>query len=127
MMTLEEKQRLALKFLSILGRPDIDLLKEVAVKDMIWTFPGSSAVSANCVMTPNDPKSLLAFPSRHWRRPRAVPVQRAHHSAASFGVTVLILLLAAPSAFAACGERGGRPPACRQWRDRSHGYPSTWQ
>ena len=44
-MTLEEKQRLALKFLSILGRPDIDVLKEVAVKDMIWTFPGSSAIS----------------------------------------------------------------------------------
>lgn len=33
-MTLAEKQRLALKFLSILGRPDIDVLKEVAVEDM---------------------------------------------------------------------------------------------
>ena len=44
-MTLEEKQRLALKFLSILGRPAADVVKEVAVEDMIWTFPGSSVIS----------------------------------------------------------------------------------
>jgi hypothetical protein len=38
-MTLEEKKHLALKFLSILGTPDADTVKDVATDDMIWTFP----------------------------------------------------------------------------------------
>ena len=44
-MTLEEKARLAFRFLSILGRPDADVVREVAVEDITWTFPGSSVIS----------------------------------------------------------------------------------
>jgi uncharacterized protein len=44
-MTNDEKQLLARKFLSLLGKPDETLLKSVAVDDVIWTFPGSSAIS----------------------------------------------------------------------------------
>ena len=46
-MTFEEKQQLALKFLSILGKPDADVVRELAVQDVIiWTFPGSNPHSA---------------------------------------------------------------------------------
>ncbi|HEX4411395.1 MAG TPA: nuclear transport factor 2 family protein [Xanthobacteraceae bacterium] len=44
-MTLERKQAPALKFLSILGKPDADVVKEVAVEDVVWTFPGESIIS----------------------------------------------------------------------------------
>jgi uncharacterized protein len=44
-MTDEEKRLLALRFLTILGKPDIDVVRQVAVEDMIWTFPGSSPIS----------------------------------------------------------------------------------
>jgi ketosteroid isomerase-like protein len=41
----EQKQKLALKFLSILGRPDASVVADVAVQDVIWTFPGTSQIS----------------------------------------------------------------------------------
>jgi uncharacterized protein len=44
-MDNEQKQKLALKFLSILGKPDASVVKDVAVKDVIWTFPGASQIS----------------------------------------------------------------------------------
>jgi ketosteroid isomerase-like protein len=44
-MTNDEKRQLALKFLTILGKPDIGVVREVAVEEMIWTFPGSSPIS----------------------------------------------------------------------------------
>ncbi len=43
-MTSDEKQRLARKFLSVLSNPDEAVVKSVAVDDVIWTFPGSSAI-----------------------------------------------------------------------------------
>ena len=39
-MDNERKQKLALKFLSILGKPDAGVVKEVTVEDVVWTFPG---------------------------------------------------------------------------------------
>jgi ketosteroid isomerase-like protein len=44
-MDHEKKQQLALKFLSILGKPDASVVRDVAVEDMIWTFPGTSQIS----------------------------------------------------------------------------------
>lgn len=44
-MDNEQKQKLALKFLSILGKPDASVVKDVAVEDMIWTFPGTAQIS----------------------------------------------------------------------------------
>jgi hypothetical protein len=44
-MDNERKQKLALKFLSILGKPDASVVEDVAVKDVIWTFPGTSQIS----------------------------------------------------------------------------------
>ncbi len=44
-MTNDEKQQLARKFLSVLGRPDEALVKSVTVADVVWSFPGSSAIS----------------------------------------------------------------------------------
>jgi len=44
-MENELKQELALKFLSILGKPDASVVKDVAVEDMVWTFPGTSQIS----------------------------------------------------------------------------------
>jgi len=44
-MTNDEKQLLARKFLSVLGRPDEALVRSVTVDDVVWTFPGSSAIS----------------------------------------------------------------------------------
>ncbi|MEI9929507.1 MAG: hypothetical protein WDM89_02780 [Rhizomicrobium sp.] len=44
-MTNDEKQQLARKFLSVLGKPDEAVVKSVAVDDVIWTFPGSTAIS----------------------------------------------------------------------------------
>jgi ketosteroid isomerase-like protein len=41
----QQKQKLALKFLSILGKPDAGVIKEVAVEDVIWSFPGTSQIS----------------------------------------------------------------------------------
>ena len=44
-MDYEQKQKLTIKFLSILGRPDASVARAVAVEDMIWTFPGTSQIS----------------------------------------------------------------------------------
>src|ERR1700722_20834742 len=44
-MTNGDKERLAKRFLSVLGKPDAQLVKSVAVDDLIWTFPGSSVIS----------------------------------------------------------------------------------
>ncbi len=44
-MTNDEKQLLARKFLSVLGKPDEAVVRSVAVDDVIWTFPGSSVIS----------------------------------------------------------------------------------
>jgi len=44
-MTDEEKQQMARKFLSVLGRPDADVVRSVVVEDMVWTFPGSTPIS----------------------------------------------------------------------------------
>jgi ketosteroid isomerase-like protein len=41
----QQKQKLTLKFLSILGKPDADVIREVAVEDVIWSFPGTSQIS----------------------------------------------------------------------------------
>ena len=43
--TSHQKQRLARKFLSVPSNPDREaVVKSVAVDDVIWTFPGSSAI-----------------------------------------------------------------------------------
>jgi uncharacterized protein len=44
-VSYEEKRQLAVRFLTVLGKPDIDVVRNVAVEDMIWTFPGSSPIS----------------------------------------------------------------------------------
>ena len=44
-MTQEEKLQLARKFLSVLSAPDEEVVKSIAVVDMLWTFPGSSIIS----------------------------------------------------------------------------------
>ncbi|MEI9923484.1 MAG: hypothetical protein WDN50_08115 [Bradyrhizobium sp.] len=44
-MNDEQKQKLALKFLSILGKPDAEVVKEVASEGVVWTFPGTSQIS----------------------------------------------------------------------------------
>jgi uncharacterized protein len=44
-MDNEQKQKLALKFLSILGKPDASVVKDVVVEDVVWTFPGTSQIS----------------------------------------------------------------------------------
>jgi uncharacterized protein len=44
-MTRDEQQRLARTFLSVLRSPNADVIRQVAVDDVIWSFPGSSAIS----------------------------------------------------------------------------------
>jgi ketosteroid isomerase-like protein len=44
-MTSDEQQRLARTFLSVLRSPDADVIRQVAIDDIIWSFPGSSAIS----------------------------------------------------------------------------------
>ena len=44
-MTNEEKIQLAKKFLSVLSAPNEEVVKSVAVEDMLLTFPGSSTIS----------------------------------------------------------------------------------
>jgi ketosteroid isomerase-like protein len=44
-MTFEEQERVARKFLSVLGQPDVEVIKSVAVEDVVWTYPGSSRIS----------------------------------------------------------------------------------
>ncbi len=41
----EQKKSLALKFLSILGKPDANVVREVAIEGVVWTFPGTSQIS----------------------------------------------------------------------------------
>jgi uncharacterized protein len=44
-MTLDETRTPARRFLSVLGNPDADVVKSVAVADIVWTFPGKSRIS----------------------------------------------------------------------------------
>jgi ketosteroid isomerase-like protein len=44
-VTHEEQQQLARTFLSVLRSPDADVIRQVAVEDVIWSFPGSSVIS----------------------------------------------------------------------------------
>jgi uncharacterized protein len=44
-MTHDEQQQLARTFLSVLRSPDAEVVRRVAVEDVIWSFPGSSAIS----------------------------------------------------------------------------------
>jgi ketosteroid isomerase-like protein len=44
-MTNGQKLELARKFLSVLSAPDEDVVKSVAVDDVLWTFPGTSRIS----------------------------------------------------------------------------------
>jgi ketosteroid isomerase-like protein len=44
-MTQDEKLHLAKTFLSVLSKPDEDLVRSIVVDDMLWTFPGSSVIS----------------------------------------------------------------------------------
>ncbi len=44
-MTREEKRQLASRFLSILSQPDADVIRSVAVEDVVWSFPGASPIS----------------------------------------------------------------------------------
>jgi uncharacterized protein len=44
-MTLDEKQQLARRFLSVLGHPDAEVVRSVTVDDVVWSFPGGSKIS----------------------------------------------------------------------------------
>jgi ketosteroid isomerase-like protein len=44
-MTNGQKLELARKFLSVLSAPDEDVVKSVAVDDVLWTFPGTRRIS----------------------------------------------------------------------------------
>jgi uncharacterized protein len=44
-MTPDTKQQLARKFLSVLSHPDADVVKSVAVENVVWSFPGTSSIS----------------------------------------------------------------------------------
>jgi ketosteroid isomerase-like protein len=44
-MTAEKQQELGQTFLSVLSRPNADVIRSVAVDDFVWSFPGSSSIS----------------------------------------------------------------------------------
>ena len=44
-LTLNEKEQLARKFLSVLGHPDAAVVESVAIAAVVWSFPGSSPIS----------------------------------------------------------------------------------
>jgi uncharacterized protein len=44
-MSIESREVLARRFLSILGHPDADIIRSVAVDDVVWSFPGASVIS----------------------------------------------------------------------------------
>ncbi|HWY63214.1 MAG TPA: nuclear transport factor 2 family protein [Rhizomicrobium sp.] len=44
-MTDQEKLALARRFLSVLASPDPDVVKSVAVEDVVWSFPGAGRIS----------------------------------------------------------------------------------
>jgi ketosteroid isomerase-like protein len=44
-MTSNQKQQLAWQFLSILGKPDEELVKSIVTDDVVWSFPGVAAIS----------------------------------------------------------------------------------
>jgi len=44
-MTEGEKKDQARRFVSLLGNPNKDVLRSVAVEDVTWTFPGTSPIS----------------------------------------------------------------------------------
>src|ERR1700740_3064911 len=86
-MTLEEKQRLALKFLSILGRPDANVVREVAVEAMIWTFPVSSIISgeANGIEAILARADHLESQSEGQNRPDRLRLQRRYGDPSQYG------------------------------------------
>jgi hypothetical protein len=96
-MTFEEKQQLALKFLSILGKPDADVVRELAVQDVIiWTFPGSNPHSARGTalhyLSPRF-RALALFSRRHhsaWLDRRARRLKNLHNNGNSFRFALAI-------------------------------------
>ena len=44
-MTQDGQQQLARAFLSVLRTPDADVIRRVAVEDVVWSFPGSMTIS----------------------------------------------------------------------------------
>ena len=44
-MTLDERQRAARRFLSVLGHPDPEVIESVAAEDLVWRFPGTARIS----------------------------------------------------------------------------------
>jgi ketosteroid isomerase-like protein len=44
-LTDQEKLVLARRFLSVLANPDPDVVKSVAVEDVVWSFPGAGRIS----------------------------------------------------------------------------------
>jgi ketosteroid isomerase-like protein len=44
-MTSQDMEKLTRRFLSVLGHPDAEVVKSVAVDDVVWTFPGKSPIS----------------------------------------------------------------------------------
>jgi ketosteroid isomerase-like protein len=44
-MTEGEKERQGRRFLSLLGNPNEEVLRSVAVEDVTWAFPGTSRIS----------------------------------------------------------------------------------
>lgn len=44
-LTDQQKLALARRFLSVLAHPDPEVIKSVAVDDVVWSFPGTSSVS----------------------------------------------------------------------------------
>lgn len=44
-MPVENHEDQARKFLSILAHPDAEVVKTVAIEDIVWTFPGTGPIS----------------------------------------------------------------------------------
>jgi uncharacterized protein len=44
-MVEDKKERQARRFLSLLGNPNENVLRSLAVEDVTWTFPGTSPIS----------------------------------------------------------------------------------
>ncbi len=44
-MTLDDKQTLARRFLTVLGQTDAEVVRSVAVDDVVWSFPGKNRIS----------------------------------------------------------------------------------
>jgi ketosteroid isomerase-like protein len=44
-LTAEKKEEMARQFLSVLGKPDVEVVRGVVVNDVVWSFPGGSPIS----------------------------------------------------------------------------------